>query len=112
MKATPDKLPESADAHQTVREFSVAFTPRTRWSQAIVVVVFAAIFSLALFFFSLFVAVGAALVALTIMIGMLRSLAKGPRRSGRRIDENASGVIDTERSPDDGIYRPRDSSKP
>ena len=112
MKAKPDRLPEKADAQQFVREYALEITPHTWWGRSIVVVVFAAILSLTLFFFSLFIAFGVALVALTILIGMLKSVARSPDRSDARVEEERSSVINTQRSLHDRVCRPRDSSKP
>lgn len=110
MKAKPDNSLEKADARQFSREYAVEMTPHTWWGRAIVVAISIALLSLAFLFFSLLVAIAAALVALTILIGVLKNVSKGPPHSVGQVDEDKSSVIDTQRSGQDGICRPRDSS--
>lgn len=107
MKAKQSNSLDRTDANRISRAYTVEITPRTWWGRAIAVAVFAALLSSVFLFFSLLVAVGAAIVALTFVIGALKYLAKEPPRPGRQVDQYKSNVIDTERSENDGVYRSR-----
>lgn len=108
MKAKPNNSLDKIDAQPVVREYAVVVTPRTWWGRAIVFAVVAALLFSTFLFFSLLVAIGAAIVTLTVLIGMLNYVTKGPTRSRRQVDQDTSSVVDTERSDHDGVYRPRD----
>jgi hypothetical protein len=111
MKAQSDNSLEGIDQQPLVREYTVEIAPRSWWGRTIVVTVAVALLGSALLFFSLLIAIGAALIAFTVVIGLLKHLAGGQSGSGRPHDQNRSSVIDTERSDDDGVYRPRDDQK-
>ena len=85
--------------------------PRSWWGRTIVVTVAAALLGSVFLFFSLLVAIGAALIALTVVIGLLKHFAGSQSGSGRPVDQDRSSVIDTERADDDGVYGPRDASR-
>jgi hypothetical protein len=107
MKAKQSNSLDQTDANRISRVYTVEITPRTWWGRAIAVAVVAALLSSVFLFFSLLVAIGAAIVVLTFVIGTLKYLAKGPPRPGGQVDQHKLNVIDTERSENDGVYRSR-----
>ena len=101
MKAKPSNSLEKSDPHRISYAYTVELTPRTWWGKAIAVAVVAALLSSVFLFFSLLVAIGAAIVALTVLIGTLKYFAKSPPRPSWKGDQPKSKIIDTKRSGHD-----------
>lgn len=111
MKTKLQETPERPRAHTFVRHYVAQVTPRTWLGRAVAGVAAAALLFIAFLFFSLFLALGAVIIALGIVIGILKYVTGGSGRSGKPTERDRSNVIDLERSGKDGVYRPRDSSR-
>ncbi len=107
-----NELPERNHSHRLGRGYAVEIAPRSWLGRVLVGSVVAALLVAGFFFFSVLVAVGAAIIVLAVAIGILKYILGGRTYPGRRAGADRPGIIDTERSAHDGVYRPRDSKNP
>ncbi len=117
MSQLPRK-PEPESTHSAhVRSYNVEFKPRSFVGRTIFGVIATVLVIAGFVFFSVFLAIGLALLVLAIVIGLLRQLAPGKsnnetlRSQAPKADPpHTPTIIDVEQSSEDGVYRPRDNS--
>ena len=111
-KRTDDESQNSAN----VKTYHVELKPRSLLGRTVLGVLAGAIVIASFVFLSVFLAIGFALLALAIVVGLIRQLASNNPQSEHadtpsvRAEANRTSAttIDVEQSPEDGVYRPRD----
>ncbi|MEJ2631499.1 MAG: hypothetical protein P8011_01200 [Acidihalobacter sp.] len=83
MKEKPNTSLRKNGEQPFVGEYVVTVTPHTWWGRVILTAVLAVLLSGVFLFFSLLIAVGAAIIALAILIGMLKYPTGSSSRPGR-----------------------------
>jgi hypothetical protein len=103
---------ENSETENSTHAYTVQFAPRN-WSGRLVVgLVLATLLFLVLLFFSMFLALGAVIIGLAVVVGIFKYVTGRSGSEGMRTERDGTNFIDTERSPEDGVYRPRNSSDP
>ena len=103
---------ENKEAERTIYGHTIQFAPRNWYERLVVGLVLATLLFLILLFFSMFLALGAVIIGLAAVVAIFKYVTGRRGPEGMRNERDGANVIDAERSPEDGVYRPRGSSDP
>lgn len=103
---------ENGKTDRSIHTRTIRIDPGS-WSGRLVIgLVLATLLFLVLFFFSIFLAIGAVIIGLAALLGIFNYVTGRTKAEGIRTERDGTNVIDAERSPEDGVYRPRNYSDP